>query len=301
MRDQSNGYHPELRAALEHIISSGGKRIRPVVTLLVGQMLGADEVRLINLASAIEMLHTATLVHDDLIDGSLLRRGIPTLNAEWSPAATVLAGDFIFARAAELAADTNSVTVMKIFANTLATIVTGEINQMFSKKKSTNRQNYYARIYAKTASMFVLATKAAALLSEADEKVVDALQAYGYNIGMAFQIVDDVLDFTGDQARVGKPVGSDLRQGIVTLPVIYYWEKGPKDELLEKLLHGHMLNEIEMVKVIDSIRKSGCVQQAMAEAREYIKQGVEAIMEFNPSPELDALLTLAEYVVDREI
>ena len=116
MRSKSNGHHPDLRAALEHLLASGGKRVRPTVTLLTGRMLGADSDRLVTLAAAIELLHTATLVHDDLIDGSLLRRGIPTLNARWSPAATVLAGDYIFARAAELAAETSSVTLMKLFS-----------------------------------------------------------------------------------------------------------------------------------------------------------------------------------------
>src|SRR3990170_2418606 len=143
MRAESNGHHPDLGAALDHLLSSGGKRVRPAVALLTGGMLGADPGRLIILAAAIELLHTATLVHDDLIDGALLRRGMPTLNAHWTPAATVLTGDFIFARAARLAAETASVEVMRAFAETLSVIVNGEITQMFDHRGIPTRENYF--------------------------------------------------------------------------------------------------------------------------------------------------------------
>ncbi len=168
MRSQADKHHPELGSALKHLLSSGGKRIRPVVSLLTGRMLGADQARVVTLSAAIEMLHTATLVHDDLIDGSLLRRGIATLNAQWSPAATVLTGDFIFASAARLAAETDSISVMRLFSETLATIVSGEITQLFSSHGLASREDYFQRIYAKTASMFELATAASAMLSPVD-------------------------------------------------------------------------------------------------------------------------------------
>jgi len=221
MLAQADQHHPDLGAAMEHLLYSGGKRIRPAVALLTGSMLGGDQKRLITLGASIELLHTATLVHDDLIDGSLLRRGITTLNAQWSPAATVLTGDFIFARAAKLAAETDSVPVMRLFAETLATIVNGEITQMFTSKGLASKEDYLQRIHAKTASMFELSTAAAALLSPVDEFLVEEVRLFGYDIGMAFQIVDDVLDFTGEQTTVGKPVGSDLRQGLITLPALY--------------------------------------------------------------------------------
>ena len=154
LQAQADDRHPDLRAALGQILAAGGKRIRPTITLLVGNMLGAPENKLITLGAALELLHTATLVHDDLIDGSLLRRGMPTLNARWSPAATVLTGDFLFARAAKLAADTNYLPLMKLFAETLAVIVNGELSQMFSARGVVDRENYAQRIYAKTASLF---------------------------------------------------------------------------------------------------------------------------------------------------
>src|SRR3989337_3925810 len=198
MRAMSNGHHPDLKKALDHLLSSGGKRIRPAVALLTGGMLGADPGRLIALAAAIEMLHTATLVHDDLIDGSLLRRGNPTLNAHWTPAATVLTGDFIFARAAKLAASTDCLPLMKLFAETLAVIVNGELTQLFSSRGIASREDYDKRIYAKTASLFEMSSRAAAMISPVEEAVVENMLKFGRNIGMAFQIVDDILDFTGD-------------------------------------------------------------------------------------------------------
>ena len=192
MRDVTNGHHPDLGAALDHLLSSGGKRIRPAVALLTGEMLGAERDKVISLAAAIELLHTATLVHDDLIDGALLRRGIPTLNAQWTPGATVLTGDFIFACAAKLAAETKSVDLIHIFAETLATIVNGEITQMFPRLSDDYYQEYLSRIYAKTASLFELATIAPAILSPMGETTTDAAQRFGYGIGMAFQIIDDI-------------------------------------------------------------------------------------------------------------
>ena len=226
---QADGNDPDLGAAIKILLSSGGKRIRPVVTLLIGQMLGASTEKLITIAAAIEMLHTATLVHDDLIDGSLLRRGTPTLNSQWTPGATVLTGDFIFARAAKLAAEAESVRVMKVFSQTLTVIVNGEITQLFSTRCSAKREDYYLRIYAKTASLFETSAVTAAMVSPVCEDTIDSMRQYGHEIGMAFQIIDDIFDFTGKQSTIGKPVGSDLKQGIITLPTLNFIEMYPEE------------------------------------------------------------------------
>jgi geranylgeranyl pyrophosphate synthase len=301
MRSQSDGHHPDLGAALSHLLSSGGKRVRPAVALLAGGMLGADPGRLVTLAAAIELLHTATLVHDDLIDGALLRRGIPTLNARWTPAATVLAGDFIFARAAKLASETDSVEVMRLFAETLSTIVNGEITQMFSTRAVARREEYYERIYAKTASMFVLATSAAAVLSPVGEDAAEAVRRFGYEIGMAFQIVDDVLDFTGEQAKVGKPVASDLRQGLITLPTIIYMENNPGDPDIDYLKDGHRYNETRLNRLIPAIRESGAIEDALCEARKFVDRGLDALagLSLPMTTERQALEDLARYIVKR--
>jgi geranylgeranyl pyrophosphate synthase len=299
MRDQTSLHHPELKAAVSHLLASGGKRIRPAVALLTGGMLGAEIDRVVTLSAAIELLHTATLVHDDLIDGALLRRGIATLNAEWSPAATVLTGDYIFACAAKLAAATNSVPVMHLFAETLATIVSGEITQLFVNRGLVNRDEYYKRIYAKTASMFELATAAAAVLSPVSENTVELARSFGYEIGMAFQIVDDVLDFTGEQATVGKPVASDLRQGVITLPALIYRELYPDDGRMKSVIDGHGVNNASIEQLIEAIRNSGAIELSLEEANRFIDRGLSVIRFLPDSPEHQALEELACYIVDR--
>lgn len=300
MRSQADDRHPDLDAALQHLLSSGGKRVRPAVALLTGEMLGGDEDRLVTLAAAIELLHTATLVHDDLIDGAFLRRGIATLNSQWSPAATVLTGDFIFARAAKLAAETDSVAVMRLFAETLATIVNGEITQMFNSRRLASRENYDQRIYAKTASMFELATTAAAILSAADDQTIDSLRCFGYDIGMAFQIVDDILDFTGEQATVGKPVASDLRQGLITLPALYYLEAQPDDPDMAVVLGGNHASDALMERLVLAIRQSGAIQRALEDAQAYVSHALELLSAFPPNTPRHALEALARYFVSRQ-
>lgn len=301
MLAQANQHHPDLGAALEHLLSSGGKRVRPAVALLTGSMLGGDLDRLVILGAAIELLHTATLVHDDLIDGSILRRGITTLNAQWMPAATVLTGDFIFARAAKLAAETDSIPVMQLFAETLATIVNGEITQLFSSRGLVSKDDYLQRIHAKTASMFELATAAAALLSPVDHGMVEDFRTFGYDIGMAFQIVDDVLDFTGEQATVGKPVGSALRQGLITLPALYYFGEDQNDPDLEWLISDSRSPDDRMERLINSIRSSGAIEQSLQDARHYVDCGLEILQKLPESEERMALEDLANYIVRRSL
>jgi geranylgeranyl pyrophosphate synthase len=301
MRAQSDGHHTAVGAALNHLLSSGGKRIRVIVTLLTGKMLGADPDKLVTLAAAIESLHTATLVHDDLIDGALIRRGLPTLNAQWSPAATVLTGDFIFSRAAKLAAETGSVEVMQIFADTLATIVNGEINQLFSSKWVANRDDYYRRIYAKTASLFEASTSTAAILSNADHQVTAIVKQFGHEIGMAFQIIDDILDFTSEQATMGKPVASDLRQGMITLPVLYYLEHHPNDSDMLNILESNFCDESCLSRLLTSIRESGAIKLAHDEARQSVQRGLDVLRKLPDSDERNALEDLAAYIVNRAI
>jgi geranylgeranyl pyrophosphate synthase len=303
MRDQSDGVHPDLKAALNHLLKAGGKRVRPTITLLVGGMFGADLDRSITLAAAIELLHTATLVHDDMIDGALLRRGMPTLNSSWTPGATILTGDFIFARAAKLAAETDSVEVMTHFARTLSVIVNGEITQMFDSKGLASRENYFQRIHAKTASLFELAAMAPIHLMDdpGDIELLDAMNRYGYEIGMAFQIMDDILDFTSAANQLGKPVASDLRNGLITLPALCYFETHPdKDQVLTRL-NGHGVNGKEIDQLVESIRNSGVIEQSLGEARDFVTRGLVALEGMPASVEKEALIELANYVVERPI
>ena len=300
MMSRSEGYHPDLTAALEHLMNSGGKRIRPIVTLLMGALFGADEEKLISLSASIEMLHTATLVHDDLIDGALLRRGNPTLNSHWTPAATVLTGDYIFAQAALLAAEIENTEAMSLFAKTLSIIVNGEISQLFGRNHLPSRDDYYHRIYEKTGSLFALSARAAVLISPADRKFIEPAEVFGTEIGKAFQIVDDVLDFTGDQAKVGKPIGNDLRQGTPTLPAIYYGEQYPDDLVLLACLDG-TATESDADELIRRINESGAIEKALAEARECAETAVKILGDFPPGKEKNSLEKLGKYIIDREL
>ena len=264
-------------------------------------MLGAPEEKLITLGASVELLHTATLVHDDLIDGALLRRGMPTLNARWSPAATVLTGDFLFARAAKLAAETDYLPLMKLFADTLATIVNGELTQMFTARGVIERENYYQRIYAKTASLFEMSALAASMVATEDEDMRASMKSYGYEVGMAFQIVDDILDFTGEQSAVGKPIGSDLLNGLVTLPAIYYAEANPDNADVFSLPQGGWKDTDRVQRLVDGIRQSEAIQQAMNEARHAIGRALESLDDAPGSPEKEALENLARFIVDRKV
>ena len=301
MRAQGAECHPDLRAALEHLLAAGGKRVRPTLVLLVGNMLGSHSEQLTLLGAAVELLHTATLVHDDLIDGALLRRGAETLNARWSSAATVLTGDFLFARAAKLAADVDYLPVMRLFAETLAVIVNGELTQLFSARGVINRDNYYQRIYAKTASLFEMSTRAAAMVSTDNAATIESLRKFGYEIGMAFQIVDDLLDFTGEQSAVGKPLGSDLLQGLVTLPAIYYAETNPDHPDVRSLAAGGWGDHERMERLVQTIRASDATQKAMREAEQCVERAIACLAPFENCQERAALENLARYVVDRKI
>ncbi len=291
-----------LRQAVAMVVSSGGKRFRPMITLLVTGMLAqAESPRAIHLAGAVEMLHTATLVHDDLIDGALMRRGAATLNAAWTPAATVLTGDYLFSFAAGLAAKTDSVRVMSIFAETLGVIVGGELRQQFTDwAQRSTRDDYYQRIYAKTGSLFVLATSAAGVISNANEAQIAELQTFGRELGNAFQVVDDILDFTGDQASVGKPVGSDLRRGLITLPTIYFAEANSNDADLACALKGEC-DDAAYDRLIQRIRHTPAIHAALNEANAMIARAKQALHTFPDNPYRQALLAIADYTVEREL
>ncbi len=300
MLAQAEDYHPDLKSALTVILSSGGKRIRPTIILLVGSMLNASNELIIPMAAAIELLHTATLVHDDLIDGSILRRGIPTLNSKWSPAATVLTGDFVFASAADMANRTKSIEVMGIFSRTLMTIVNGEVNQLFSSRCSTDIEDYYRRIYAKTASLFETSTHCAAIISGVEDRQVELLRKFGYELGMAFQVLDDILDYSGNENTIGKPVGGDLRQGLITLPMLFYIEDHPEDPALKSLLDGNCVtDESDIEKLVAAVISSDSIKKAQNVAEQFVERAVKLIEKFPDSAERAALIEIARYIVER--
>jgi geranylgeranyl pyrophosphate synthase len=207
----------------------------------------------------------------------------------------------VFARAAKLAAETGDLPLMEIFAETLAVIVSGELDQMFTARGVIDRERYYSRIYAKTASLFEMTSRAAAMLSPASPAAVEAMRVVGYETGMAFQIVDDILDFTGEQASMGKPIGSDLMSGLVTLPAIYYAEQAPHDPDVQLLSQGGWASQEKMSRLVQSIRETNSVQLAMQEASLHVERAVEVLQGFDSGTERDALENLARYIVDRKI
>jgi geranylgeranyl pyrophosphate synthase len=226
---------------------------------------------------------------------------MPTLNARWSPAATILTGDYMFARAAKLAADSENLRLMKLFAVTLATIVNGELTQLFAARGVISRENYGKRIYAKTASLFEMTTQAAAIISPVDEAMVETMRQFGFHLGMAFQIVDDILDFTGEQETVGKPVGSDLLQGLVTLPAIYYAESHPYDPEVLCLTGGCYTEHERMERLVQSIRESDATAKSMIEAQAFVQKALEILKMAPSGAERQALEDLTGYIVDRSI
>lgn len=303
MRSGVSERYQDLQAVIDYLMGAGGKRLRPALTLMAANFYPVDKAKSYALAASVELLHTATLVHDDLIDNSLFRRGLPTLNASWSPGATILTGDYLFARSAELAAETDNVRVVRIFAQTLMTIVGGELQQLFNDGhgRVPSREEYHQRIYAKTASLFAAGAETGSVLCGAPEPEVQALRNFGYYLGMAFQIVDDILDFRGDEDRIGKPVANDLRQGIATLPVMLFSDKSPNHPTILKAVRREPVSDKEMMTVVDQIRASGSVEAAMEEARRFVRQAHEALAGVPDNRYRQAMHAIADYTVSRDI
>ena len=318
MKNVEESLFAPLAHAFVDLIGSGGKRLRPTLALLAAQVRQEQRnspifPQIVALAASVEMLHTATLVHDDVIDGARLRRGAPTLNAVWNRGATILAGNFMFARAAHFAAETNNPRVIRIFANTLETIVNGELYQLSARQDfAQNKEGYYQRIYAKTASLFAAATESAAILAGLAEAEVQALRAYGHNLGMAFQIVDDILDFTGSEATLGKPAGSDLHGGTVTLPFFYFLQTHPSaEQLIDQMQATYAVREegadaedatqwdALVSQIVRELRSSSAVEAARHEAEAFLDVARANITGLPDSPYLRAMLELCDFVVQR--
>jgi geranylgeranyl pyrophosphate synthase len=289
-----------LTSVFETLIGSGGKRLRPALSILSTKFHPTNPDKMLTLAVATELVHAATLIHDDLIDNSPLRRGSPTVSSRWSGTATVLAGDFLLARAADIAASLDDFRVMHIFARTLMVICDGEIRQDFGGVHwPPNRQAYYRHIDSKTASLFIACTESGAILSGAPEAEITALRDYGHNLGRAFQIADDILDFTADQSALGKPVGSDLRQGTLTLPVFYYIEQDAQGGRVAEVVQKETQGDSEMDELIESIRRSPAIAASRAEARYFVQAAQQALAILPDTLYRRALSDLADYVVER--
>ena len=278
----------------------GGKIIRPALTLLSGKFYNYNRGSLVPMATAVELMHTATLVHDDAIDKSDVRRWRPTVNKVWDEDKAILLGDYLFAKAGEFAAATRNLRVIKRFSQTLMTISSGELRQSFDAfSLEQTRQHYFQRISSKTASLFVLATESGAILSQAPEKSVKILKGYGYNLGIAFQIVDDILDFAGTEEEMGKPIGSDLIQGTLTLPAMLILERYPEDNPVKRLFQGRD-KEKNIKLAIELVRNSSIVQECYQVAADYRTKACHDLNLLPDNATRQALVELADYIVTRK-
>jgi heptaprenyl diphosphate synthase/octaprenyl-diphosphate synthase len=288
-----------LGGLLSYVLTCRGKRLRPALTLLAGKFQNYNLELLVPMGAAVELLHTATLVHDDTIDNSTVRRGLATMNARWDESTAVLVGDYLFAQSAVLAASTDNIRVVRLFAKTLMVIVDGELHQHNSSFHwQQSKEDYFQRIYRKTASLFSMATESGAILSDAQEPVIQALASYGRNLGMAFQIVDDVLDFMGEEGEMGKPVGSDLLQGTITLPAIVHRELYPQDSTLMELFENRGDDECAR-RAIEVIRSSPAIEESYRIADSFCQAAREQLTGLPEGSPKDSLISLTSYIVER--
>jgi heptaprenyl diphosphate synthase len=296
LRHLANGHHPLLGETLKYVFETEGKRIRPALVMLSGKLGRYDLDRLVTLATALEVVHTATLVHDDTIDQALTRRGLRTVSAMWNSNVAILIGDFLFAQSAHLAAQLDDVRIMVLLSETVMAMSSGELQQYSSSQaRAIDESDYFQRIRGKTASLFAACCEGAAIVSGQTEQQIHALRDYGMNLGLAFQIADDVLDFAADDEILGKPAGSDLRQGTITLPAILAvrrLEQNPS--FLSDLRSGRNTEEL-----VQAIRESGALEEALTRARGFARASRSALSIFPPGEAKDSLLQLTERSVGR--
>ncbi len=290
---------PELAG---HLIAGGGKRMRPMLTLACARLLDYGGARHHKLAAAVEFIHTATLLHDDVVDGSGMRRGKRTANIIWGNPASVLVGDFLFSRSFELMVEDGSLRVLRILSNASAVIAEGEVNQLTAQRRiETTEEKYLDIIGAKTAALFAAACRIAAVVAERDQAVEEALDAYGRNLGIAFQLVDDAIDYVSDGATMGKDAGDDFRDGKVTLPVILAHARGSDADkkFWRAAMEGHCITDEDLVLANHLLRDTGAIDDTLARARHYGQRAIDAIGAFPGGAAKAALTEAVEFAIAR--
>jgi all-trans-nonaprenyl-diphosphate synthase len=292
--------HPILYAAAEHLFGAGGKRIRPAIVLLISRATMLEEditARHRRLAEITEMIHTASLVHDDVVDESNVRRGVPTVHSLFGNRIAILAGDFLFAQSSWYLANLNNLDVVKLLSEVIMDLAAGEIQQGLNRfDASTSIESYLQKSYYKTASLIANSAKAAGLISETSLEIAEHLYNYGRHLGLAFQIVDDILDFTSSTDTLGKPAGSDLKSGNLTAPVLYALEEKP---YLEVLIEREFAQEGDLEQALALIDDSRGIQRARELAAHHSKLATENISILAPSEPRQALINLTDYVLSR--
>jgi len=291
---------PELHKMLSHILCGGGKVVRPLLALHSGSLYDYNHEKLVYMASASELMHIATLVHDDAIDKANMRRGRATINSIWGVDRAIIFGDYLFAKAAEFAVATGSLRVVGLFSETLGAISHGELRQGFSAYKLEQTfDEYLERITGKTAALFALATEGGAVLGGASEESIKALRDFGINLGISFQIVDDILDFTATEKELGKPVASDLIQGTMTLPSMMLLERYPGDNPVKRIFNHDGDSHENVREAIDLLRKSSIIEDCYKVASDYSEKARRNLHDIPDNKNRQALLALADFVVKR--
>lgn len=300
--DRMQSEIPLIPALAGHLIAGGGKRMRPMLTLAGAELVGYQGTRHHKLAAAVEFIHTATLLHDDVVDGSEMRRGKSAANIVFGNPATVLVGDFLFSRAFELMVEDGSLKVLKILSGASAIIAQGEVDQLTAQRKiETSEERYLDIIGAKTAALFAAASRISAVVAECSEEQELALDAYGRNLGVAFQLVDDAIDYDSDAAEMGKDRGDDFREGKMTLPVILAYARGDEEErrFWQDAIAGFRTEDEDLARAVELIRQHDCVAATRERARHYAQRAGDALSIFPDGRAKAAMVEAAQFAVAR--
>jgi octaprenyl-diphosphate synthase len=300
--DRMQSQIPLIPALAGHLISGGGKRMRPMLTVAGAELCGYQGTRHHRLAAAVEFIHTATLLHDDVVDGSDLRRGKTTANIVYGNPATVLVGDFLFSRAFELMVEDGSLRVLRILSHASAVIAEGEVDQLTAQRHiETSEDRYLSIIGAKTAALFAAATRIAAVVAERSEAEERALEDYGRNLGIAFQLVDDAIDYDSETAESGKGKGDDFRDGKMTLPVILAYARGDAEErrFWQEAIAGFRTEDEDLAQAVELINRHDTVNATRDRARHFAQRAVDAIAGFPAGEARAAMAEAAEFAVSR--
>lgn len=287
-----------------HLIAGGGKRMRPMLTLAGAALCDYHGTRHHKLAAAVEFIHTATLLHDDVVDGSELRRGKSTANIVFGNPATVLVGDFLFTRSFELMVEDGSLKVLKILSNASSVISEGEVDQLTAQRQiETSEERYLSIIGSKTAALFAAATRIAAVVAERSEADERALEDYGRNLGIAFQLVDDAMDYDSDAGEMGKGKGDDFREGKMTLPVILAYARGSDEErrFWQDAIQGHRSSDADLAHAVELIGRHDTVSATRERARHFAQRAIDAIAGFPAGAAHAAMVEAAEFAVARRL
>lgn len=300
--DRMQSRIPLIPTLAGHLIAGGGKRMRPMLTLAGAALCDYHGTRHHKLAAAVEFIHTATLLHDDVVDGSELRRGKSTANIVFGNPATVLVGDFLFTRSFELMVEDGSLKVLKILSNASSVISEGEVDQLTAQRQiETSEERYLSIIGSKTAALFAAATRIAAVVAERSEADERALEDYGRNLGIAFQLVDDAMDYDSEAGEMGKGKGDDFREGKMTLPVILAYARGSDEErrFWQDAIQGHRSSDADLAHAITLIAKHDTVSATRERARHFAQRAIDAIAGFPASAAHAAMIEAAEFAVAR--